>query len=519
MAKQRRDFIIAVDIGTTGLRVGVVRGDLKIEAVAVQSYPTRFALPGHAEQEPEHWWQALRRAMKELNRKLPGLSSRAAGVIFAAQLCGVVPVDETGKPLRPCLIWLDKRAADLTHTMMGGFPKVFGYGAFKVLSSLWLTNGAPSLNGMDPPSKMVWLKTHEPEIWARTHKLLDVKDWLVHKSCGRFVTTADAANLTWMMDTRPSRNCWSPFLMSRFGISKSLLPEIVPGNSSPGGLTKAASKALGLPEGLPVIAGCGDVCAAALGSGNVADGELHLSLGTSSWIGGFYPSRRLSATESYATILSPVDNRPLLIATQESAGSCFDWFEKIGGKRLSVETKPPDQNAEPPLFLPWLAGERVPVDDARLRGAFLGLTLMHDAASLARAILEGVALNTRWAYRSVAQQRGTARGRRLRLVGGAAQNRSLCQDLADSLAIDLSVGPAPRTAGVQGAAAIAGAALGFFPNTWEAAARLSQEEHSAYSPSPERVKYFDRRFDFFLDAHRRNAPWFRSFFFSEMKPR
>ena len=157
---------------------------------------------------------------------------------------------------------------------MGGFPQVFGYGAFKLLSSLWLTNGAPSLNGMDPPGKMMWLKQHEPDIWARTHKFLDVKDWLVHKACGRFVTTADSANLTWMMDTRPSRNRWSPYLMKRFGISEPQLPEIVPGTSSPGGLTRSAAAELGLAEGLPVIAGCGDVCAAALGSGSVGDGEL-----------------------------------------------------------------------------------------------------------------------------------------------------------------------------------------------------------------------------------------------------
>jgi xylulokinase len=138
---------------------------------------------------------------------------------------------------------------------------------------------------------------------------------------------------------------------------------------------------------------------------------------------------------------------------------------------------------------------------------------------MARAVSEGVALNTRWAYRSVVQQRGTARGRRLRLVGGAALNRILCQDLADSLGADLSVGPVPRLAGIQGAATIAGTALGFFPNTWEAAARLSQDDESTYSPNSERVRYFDRRFDLFLDAHRRNAPWFRSFFLSEMNPR
>ncbi|NMD08519.1 MAG: hypothetical protein GYA66_11140 [Phyllobacteriaceae bacterium] len=514
MTALKRDRIIAVDVGTTGLRVGVVRADLQIEAVAVQSYPTRYALPGHAEQDPDQWWQALSKALAELNSKIPGLSSQAAGLAFAAQLCGVVAVDETGAPLRPCLIWLDKRSAGLTRAAMGGFPSVFGYGAYKLATSLWLTNGAPSLNGMDPPGKMMWLRQNEPETWGRIHKLLDVKDWLVHKSCGRFVTTADSANLTWMMDSRASRMCWSPYLMARFGISQAMLPDIVPGDSSPGGLTADASTALGLPAGLPVIAGCGDVCAAALGSGQVADGELHLSLGTSSWIGGFYPGRRLSASEGYATITSPVDNRPLLIATQESAGSCLDWFSGVIGD--AIPSRGGSSQCEPPLFLPWLAGERVPVDDNRLRGSFLGLSLMHDAASMAQGVLEGVALNTRWAYTSVSKQRGTVANQRLRLVGGAAQNPDLCQALANSLATELSVGPVPRLAGVQGVAAIAGASLGFFGSTWEAAASLSKHEQTVYAPDSDKVKYFDRRFDLYLDAYRRTLPWFRKFFASEL---
>ncbi len=330
------------------------------------------------------------------------------------------------------------------------------------------------------------------------------------------MTTADSANLTWMMDTRPSRLAWSPYLMQRFGIPAGMLPEIVAGDASPGGLTGGAAAELGLPEGLPVIAGCGDVCAAALGSGQVGEGELHLSIGTSSWIGGFYPSRRLKASEGYATILSPINNRPLLIATQESAGSCLDWYDGLanGAAQTRLFKADPDA-APPPLFLPWLAGERVPADDERLRGAFLGLSLMHDARSLAQGVIEGVALNTRWAYRSVMKQKGTAANARLRVVGGATQNRAFCQTLADCLATELSVGPEARLSGVQGVAAIAGAHLGFFADPWAAAASLGEREEAVYRPEAGRVAYFDRRFDLFLDAYRRNAPWFRKFFSSE----
>ena len=513
---RERNRIIAVDVGTTGLKVGVVRADLQIEAEAIQSYPVNFMEGGGVEQDPAHWWQALGRALVELTNKIPELPQQAAGLVFSAQLCGVVATDDEGTPLRPCMIWLDKRAAGVIRASMGGFPPLFGYGAFKLLSSIWLTNGAPSLNGMDPPGKMMWLKQHEPDVWARTHKFLDVKDWLIHQACGRFVTTADSANLTWMMDTRASRHCWSPYLMARFGIARNQLPDIVPGTSSPGGLTTAAAASLGLPEGLPVIAGCGDVCGAAIGSGAVADGELHISLGTSSWIGGFYPARRLSASEGYATILCPIDNRPLLVAAQESAGSCLDWFNGVAGSGIADDVNLPQADQALPLFLPWLAGERVPVDDNRLRGAFLGLSFMHGRASLAQAVLEGVALNIRWAYQSVSKQPGTARNQTIPLVGGAALNPALCQALADCLGTDFSVGPAPRLAGVQGAAAMAAAHLGFFPDTWQAAESLSRMKNTVYSPRPDRAKYFDRRFGLFLNAYRQTAPWFRRNFASEL---
>ena len=120
---------------------------------------------------------------------------------------------------------------------------------------------------MDPPAKMLWLKRHEPEVYAQAWKLLDVKDWLILRATGHAATTADLANVTWMMDTRKGREGWSDALVSRFGLRRELLPDIVDGTASPGGLTDAAASELGLPAGLPVFAGAGDVCAAALGSG------------------------------------------------------------------------------------------------------------------------------------------------------------------------------------------------------------------------------------------------------------
>ena len=504
----KQDLIIAVDVGTSSLKVGLVGPDLDVLHSADHAYPVSYPGPGCAEQDPLDWWLALRLALVKLSNSCPELRERAAGLVFASQMCGVVAVDKAGHPLRPCMIWLDKRAAAIAREVMGGFPRVFGYGLFKLLSSIRLTNGAPSLNGMDPPAKMLWLKRHEPRVYERAAKLLDVKDWLLLRATGHAATTADLANVTWMMDTRKGREGWSDELVRRFGLNRALLPAIVEGTASPGGLTAAAAAELGLREGTPVFAGAGDVCAAAIGSGAVEDGELHISLGTSSWISGFYPGRRLSASEGYATILSPFGNRPLLIATQESACSCLDWLDRLQGP----DTGAREEGVAPPLFLPWLAGERVPVDDNRLRGAFLGLSLQHGRASLRRAVVEGVALNTRWAWRSVVKQKGTRHANLLRAVGGGALNTALCQTLADCLGVDITVSRDPRNAGVRGVAAVAAAGLGWRASVWEAAKSFDRSSETVYRPDRGRTAYFDRRFALFLDAYKRNAPWFRSSF-------
>lgn len=494
------DLILAADFGTSGVKVGVVGADLALVAATCERYPLHLPGPSCAEQAPEDWWTALARGIARLAADMPDLAARTGAVVFAAQMCGLVCADASGAALRPALVWLDKRSAPLIRARTGGFPKVAGYGARFLARSIRLANGAPSHNGMDPPGKMLWVMANEPEIAARTAHFLDVKDWLIQRATGRATTTADSANLTWMMDSRRGREGWSAPLIARYGIDPGKLPPIVDGAAVVEGLTQAAAAQLGLRPGTPVLGGGGDVSATAIGSGAVADGALHLCMSTSAWVAGFFERRVLNAFASYATITSSLDHRPLLIATQEVAGSALSWLAALTGAgsddaALAVfYDRIGAPAADDPYFLPWLAGERVPVDEERLRGAFHGLNLRHDAEALKRAVLEGVVFNTRWAFDKVAAERGAdSDAGPLPLVGGAAINPHLVRMLADTLNRPVRVGDTVHS-GVRGAAAMAAPAMGWDRDVWDAARRLHPEQGDVVDPDPAGAARMDGRY-------------------------
>lgn len=507
-------YVLTADFGTGGVKVGILDRSLAFVAVTVEDYPLARPAPMWAEQRPADWWSAFVRAVADLHGRVPDLATGVGAIAFSAQMCGVVCVDANGRPLRPAIIWLDKRAADETRRLIGGFPELLGYDATRV--AIWLTvaNGAPSKNGMDPPGKIRWIARHEPEIWAATHKVLDVRDWLVLRATDRMVTTADSANLTWLMNTRRGREAWSPRLCRIVGVPIERLPEIVDGSAVVGGLTARAAAELGLPEGLPVVGGGGDVAATALGSGAVADGELHVYAGTSSWIGGFFPDRRISLRHSYATVTSPVGFRPMLIATQETCGAAFHWLNEIlGGSAPHLEDDIGDflasaapRDVDDPLFVPWLAGERCPIDDARLRGSFLGLRFGHDRARLIRAVVDGAVINLRWALDVVGRERGVRRDAPLPLVGGVGQSPAFAQALADATGRTIVVST-PRFAGLLGLAALAGPALGWARDPFAAIAAARRDDAVTYEPDPRQHRLFDLRYAEFHAARRRLVTW------------
>ncbi|PSL18732.1 xylulokinase [Shimia abyssi] len=500
----RGDLVISADFGTSGVKAGVVDGDLTILARSMAPYPLHLAPGGRAEQAPEDWWAALVQAVAALHEALPGLRERVGAVVFCSQICGVICADENGIPLRNCLTWMDKRGAVEGRRLVGGFPGIRGYRLDKGLLWLALANGAPAQNGMDPTAKMLWLRDHEPDVFDRTRWFLDVRDWLVHRACGEITTIPESANLTWVMNTRRGREGWSGTLARMAGVPLDKLPAIVQGDAPVGTLTTTSAQELGLGAQVEVIGGTSDVTAAALGTGEVEDGALHISMATSAWIAGFFDSRRVSIPHAYATITSGLAYRPLLIATQESAGSALDWAAQLLGKPVADavadmgEIQPDD-----PFFLPWLAGERVPVDDHTLRGTFHGLGLAHDRVAMMRASAEGVALNLRWAFENVLKERGAQQTGPIALVGGAAANPVFAQLLADSLNRELRVGAA-RHAGVLGAATLAAPAMGWATSATEASRGLKGRAEAEYAPDPTRAALMDARAER-LDKIRRDV--------------
>ncbi|TCL01533.1 xylulokinase [Shimia isoporae] len=500
------DLVISADFGTSGVKVGVVDGELNIVARVTEPYPLSLAPGGIAEQNPDDWWSGLTRAITDLRKQIPDLRDRASVLVFSAQLCGLICADEKGEALRPCMTWLDKRASPLAQELIGGFPQVHGYQLFKLMRWLRLANGAPAKNGMDAASKILWMQRNAPDVMARTRWLVDAKDWLVHRATGVMTTSPESANLSWMMDSRPGRENWSPQLAAMIGAPLDKLAPIVTADTVVETLTPQAAAELGLNPKTQVLAGTSDVTAAALGSGEVEDGALHISLATSAWIAGFFPDRRLSVPNSYATVTSGLDMRPLLIASQENAGSALDWAAAITGSTQSRVEAFSDLGtalSDDPFFLPWLAGERVPVDNDALRGTFFGLSLHHNAQTVRRAAVEGIALNLKWAMTKVEREKSLLRNGALTLVGGVAASPQVAQMLADALNRDIRVGEA-RHAGMLGTATLAAATMGWADNPAQAAARLRGHTTAHYTPNPARVEALDTRARH-LDKLRRTA--------------
>lgn len=419
----KADLVLGFDFGTSAVKAALFARDGAIVAAADASYPLILPQRGWAEQEPEAWWRAMQAATRQLLAAMPDSATRLAAIGISAQMGGVVPVDENGAALANALIWLDTRSAPEARALVGG--PLFGYGPLQLARWLRLTGGAPSLAGKDAISKIAWLRRHRPDLWPRIHRLLDVKDYLLHRCTGRFVTSFDCAHLTWLFDAR--RKSWAPSLLRAAGVDAALLPGIAGATEVAGVMGPQAAAALGLAPGTPVTAGAGDVCAAALGAGNWSEGSLHLHLGTSAWLAARLPRPRLDPFTSIGSLTFASGKEHILIATQENAGAALRWGQALLGltpgdfgtlESMAAKVRP---HRDLPMFFPWLAGERVPVDDERIRGAMANLSLESGRNEMAFALYEGVALNLRWAMDSFDRLSGRA-GRRLRLVGGGARS-------------------------------------------------------------------------------------------------
>ena len=511
--------ILAIDHGTSGIKAAVVSVDGEVRDFAFRPTPIHYLPGGGAEQDPDDWWSALVAACRELMAR--GDPGAVEAICVSSTFSTTVMVDRDGQPLMRAITWLDSRGAPHVRKVMGGFPTVLGYNVAKVARWVARTGGGPTLSGKDDAAHALLVKHEFPDVYQRTHKFLPSKDYLNLRLTGRMAATFDSIMLFWVTDTRdPSAIHYDDELIRGLGLDRDKLPDLVAATDVLGTLTPAAAEELGLPASTRVVAGSPDHQAACIGSGAVRDLEGHLYIGTSSWVQCVVPFKKTDVLHSIASLPSAIPGRYQSVNEQDIAGGALPFLlRNVLFHDNALRSGPPPDDvyrvmdeiaAEVPpgagglLFTPWLNGERTPVDDENLRGALIGLSTTTNQDHVIRAVLEGVALNTRWSLGHVDKFAGR-RLDPLRIVGGGGRSGLWCQIFADVLGREIHQVADPMQANARGAALIASVGLGHISFD-DIPDRVGIT--ATYRPDPIHRALYDGLFDEFTGFHRRNHKMF-----------
>lgn len=508
-------FILAIDLGTSGPKTALI--SVQGEVVASEFAPTPVILlpGGGAEQDPQVWWDSIKTTSKKLLARGLVATEDIAAVSVTAQWSGTVPVDEDGRHLMNAIIWMDCRGAESLRTKLRGAVKLEGYPVRMLLPWLWLTGGAPGSSGKDSLSHILWLKGERREIYDKTYKFLEPKDYINLCLTGRFAATYDSILLHWVTDNRnPSRVVYHDRLINMVGLDRAKLPDLIRAVDVLGPVKREVADDLGLRPGTPVIGGTPDVPSASVGSGAVRDFEGHLYIGTSSWISAQVPFKKTDSAHSFGSFPSPIPGRYVILTEQECAGKCLTWLRDnvlYHKDELMLEEETPDifklldkivervpPGANNVFFTPWLYGERTPVEDCDIRASLFNLSLENTREDIARAVFEGVAFNQRWLLAPVEKFMGRPFDH-LNFVGGGANSDIWSQILADVLNRPIRQVKDPIFANARGAAFLAALALDFITvEDIPKAIRIKAE----YLPDPANRKIYDEMFDEFMGLYK-----------------
>jgi xylulokinase len=477
-------LLLAHDLGTSGNKATLfsTEGDL-LGSVTIP-YDTHYFNGNWAEQEPEDWWSAVRESTNALAKGVD--AGEVAAISFSGQMMGCVCVDRQGRPLRPAILYSDQRAvaeaqAILDRIDAGEFYRITGHRCSASYSV----------------EKLMWVRTHEPEIYANTHRMLHAKDYLNYRLTGVMATDHSDASGTNLLDLSTLR--WSEKLVGVTGIDGGKLPELHASTDVVGELTAQAARELGLRPGIPVVAGAGDGLCAGVGVGSVRPGMTYNYLGSSSWI----------ATTTVEPIYDPgmrtfvwahaVPGYVHPCGTMQTAGAAYAWlrneigtFEKSSAAAFGlnaydimnqeIRSSPPGANGV--VFLPYLLGERTPRWNPDAKGAFLGLTLEHTRADLLRSVMEGITLNLSIILDIFRTQVPV---REITVIGGGANGDVWRRIMADVYQAEILRPSLLEEATSMGAAIIGGVGCGVFPSFDVADRFITVTERTRPDPSTEGV--------------------------------
>lgn len=465
MSENRRAerLALAVDLGSSALKVGVVSLAGELIAHTETQLRTERLPGGGAIQDASSWWRSVRAlaasALAETDRE------RVVAVSCTGQWASTVPVDASGEPVGPCLMWLDTRGAEHTRQLVGG--PLLGYSPRALVRWVRKTAGVPSPFGGDPVSHMLHLEHNEPTIASAARWYLEPVDYLSMRFCGRAAATLASMSAAWLTDNRHlARLQYDRELVRCLGLPPEKLPNLVATGSIVGRIRPELAAELRLGPDVQVVTGTPDIHSAAVGTGAVEDGQAHMTISTSSWVSMPMASKKTDPLHSIATIPGLDANGYLVANNHEAAGFCLRWlrdalpterplsFEELTG--LAATASPGSDSI---LFTPWIAGERSPVDDRYARGGWHNLSGQTTGADLVRAVLEGVAYNARWLHEAV-ERFAHRRLDPVRIFGGGALSDLWCQIHADVLDRVIERVTEPVHTNLRGATLFAAVAVG-----------------------------------------------------------
>ena len=453
-------YLVTYDIGNSFIKATLTKIANSIEfvgATVVSTHSTTTLGGKGVEQNTEQWWDSICRSTKELLKNYGIASNQIKGISFCSQMNGMVLVDENGTPVRPAMTFLDRRADQEFKDYFNHGLRFHGLNIFKLIKAMRHTSMVP-VGGV---------QNNEPENFAKVDKFLDVGDYLLFKTTGRFVRTEDSAFCTALNDCRKGHSGWSHTMAKAYGINENHLPEIVQNTDIVGHVTPTAAEQMGLEKDTPVIAGGGDVAMVAIGCGNTQSNLTGIYCGTSGSVCTVVDHIIQFADIMMIAVKGPNPAQKYLYGELETAGKCFAWARELIGKLDNSQYSYEEcasliSKAEPGshglLFTPFMNGCKTPFEDGEIRSSLSGIDLETSRGDLLRAVIEGICFHFRWLLECQAKKCKISDT--IRFAGGLARINIVNQILADVTGHTIETVKHPQYVGALGAAAVAAIGLG-----------------------------------------------------------
>jgi len=492
-------YVIGIDLGTSGVKSLLVSEEGKIISRAFEEYPLYTPFPGWSEQNPHEWWEAVRKVIKKVSSSVK--PEEIVAISFSGQMHGAVFLDKNGEVIRPAILWNDTR----TFKERNWITEVAG-GEEKLIQMV----GNPPLEGFTLP-KIIWLRNNEPENFSKLYKVLLPKDYIVYKLTGRMVTEVSDAAGTAIYDVKNKR--WSEKLANILNLNISIFPEVIESFNVAGRVLKEFSEELGLSPNTLIIPGGADNACGAVGNGIIKEGLFLCSIGTSGVVLSPTSSPKFDQKGRIHFFNHSVPNMWYNMGVILSAGFSLSWFknnfatlesmvQELSGISaydiINAEVEKIPVGSEALIFLPYLNGERTPHKDAKVRGAFIGVSARHTKAHFARAVMEGVTYALRDSLEIMKELGITPT--EVRITGGGAKSKVWQQMMADIFKVEVKTIQADE--GPAFGAAIIAAVGGKIFDSFDEATKEFVKLGKSIEPIPKNSEIYDELYDIYRSLYK-----------------